>query len=128
MSRTPSLKPGVQALAHARESDLDVGQLTHRTHREARLCLPHWAQDHAWGPARPSGVQSLRWDTEGGLGASTRQPASRRAAGPWKTAQSLMEGWPRRQRRKYAYGPPGPVLGTKCLRRPRRLTILSMVC
>ena len=32
MSRTPSLKPGMQYLVHERESDLDVGQLTHRTH------------------------------------------------------------------------------------------------
>ena len=35
MSRTPSLQPGMKFPVHETESDLDVGQLTHRTHHGA---------------------------------------------------------------------------------------------
>ena len=35
VSRTPSLTPGMQYLVHERQSDLDVGQLTHRTHHSS---------------------------------------------------------------------------------------------
>ena len=35
---------------------------------------------------------------------------------------------PGEREERYAYGPPGPVLGTKHLRRRRRLIILSMAC
>lgn len=89
-------------------------------------------QGHAWVPRGPLGCSHCD-RTEAGLGET-------HAAQVWVPAhdsqhhgcsraleESLSPLWragPGEREERYAYGPPGPVLGTKHLRRRRRLIIL----
>lgn len=121
MSRTPSLQPGMQFLVQCKQSDLDVG--SSHTGLTTKRCLLHWTR-HACPSRGYRGAVIVTG--RGGRSGDSRQPRSFSAAPPqpargwqqwpWKSL-SLMEGWPRRREERYAYGPPGPVLGTKHLRR-----------
>ena len=134
MSRTPSLKPGMQYLVHERESDLDVGQLTHRTHHGSVSLTglkvtpgAPWGHqgcshcDRTWREIRVRCMQ-LRFECQ-------HTTASIMAgSGALEDSPEPHGGLPRRKRRKACLWATRACAGDKVSQQAKETYSLSMAC